>query len=80
MICDTVGTMSAAALGDFTSGNLNSNVLGDVQRLPNGNTLVTYSTDGEILEVDASGATVQTIMGSYGYADWRATLYGPPAR
>lgn len=77
---DTVGTMSATALGDFTSGNLTSNVLGDVQRLPNGNTLVTYSTDGEILEVDASGAPVQALTGSYGYADWRPTLYGPPPR
>ena len=77
---NTVGTMSATALGDFTSGTLNSNVLGDVQRLPNGNTLITYSTASEILEVDASGATVQTISGSYGYADWRATLYGPPPR
>jgi hypothetical protein len=76
----TTGTMSATAIGDFTSGNLSSNVLGDVQRLPNGNTLITYSTAGEILEVDPSGAPVQTITGSYGYADWRATLYGPPAR
>ena len=51
-----------------------------MQRLPNGNTLITYSTDGVILEVDPSWATVQTLTGSYGYADWRETLYGPPPR
>ncbi|HVV49730.1 MAG TPA: arylsulfotransferase family protein, partial [Polyangia bacterium] len=75
---DTAGaTMTATSLGDLTSGGLSSNVLGDVQRLPNGNTLITYSTAGEIVEVDAAGATVQTLTGSYGYADWRPTLYGP---
>jgi hypothetical protein len=76
----TGGSLSATPVTDFESGSLTSNVLGDVQRLPNGNTLITYSTSGEILEVDPSWATVQTITGSYGYADWRETLYGPPAR
>jgi hypothetical protein len=76
----TAGTMSATSVEAFTSGSLTSNVLGDVQRLPNGNTLITYSTDGVILEVDPSWAMVQTLTGSYGYADWRETLYGPPAR
>ncbi len=77
---NTAGTMSATAVEDFTSDGLSSAVLGDVQRLPNGNTLITYSTAGEILEVDASWATVQTLTGIYGYADWRETLYGPPPR
>ena len=73
------GTFSTSVVKDFTSGN-SSNVLGDVQRLPNGNTLVTYSTGGVMLEVDASWATVQTLKGTFGYADWRETLYGPPSR
>ena len=77
---NTTGTMSATSVKAFESGSLTSNVLGDVQRLPNGNTLITYSTSGVILEVDPSWATVQTLSGSYGYADWRETLYGPPAR
>lgn len=77
---DTAGTVSATPVADFASDGLFSNVLGDVQRLPNGNTLITYSTAGEILEVDASGAPVQTLTGTYGYADWRETLYGPPPR
>jgi hypothetical protein len=33
-----------------------------------------------MLEVDSSWATVQTLKGRFGYADWRETLYGPPAR
>jgi hypothetical protein len=77
---NTTGPFSATPVKDFRAGALSSNVLGDVQRLPNGNTLITYSTAGEILEVDPSWATVQTISGSTGYADWRETLYGPPAR
>jgi hypothetical protein len=67
---------------DFTSGK-SSGSLGDVQRLPNGNTLITYSNSGDMYEVDSSWATVQTIKGpsnSFGYADWRETLYGPPPR
>jgi hypothetical protein len=76
----TAGGFSATLVHDFSSGNLSSAVLGDVQRLPNGNTLITYSTAGEIVEVDPSWNTVQTISGSYGYADWRETLYGPPPR
>jgi len=76
----TSGTLSAASIKDFTSDSLSSNVLGDVQRLPNGNTLIAYCTSGEVLEVDPSWATVQTLMGIYGYIDWRQTLYGPPPR
>ena len=77
---NTSGTLSATSVKDFTSDDLSCNVLGDVQRLPNGNTLITYSTSGETLEVDPSWTTVQTITGIYGYADWRETLYGPPPR
>jgi hypothetical protein len=54
-------------------------VLGDVQRLPNGNTLITYSTSGIIEEVTSSGDLVQTISAnSFGYTSFRETLYGPP--
>jgi len=64
---------------DYTSGNSSAS-LGDVQRLSNGNTLITYSNGGTILEVDSSWNTVQTLNGSFGYADWRETLYGTPER
>lgn len=57
-----------------------SNNLGDVQRLPGGNTLVTYSTAGKIVELDADWNEVQTFSVRVGYASFRPTLYGPPAR
>jgi len=61
------------------SGGLQSNTLGDVKRLPNGNTLVTYSNLGVIHEVNASGQLVQSIDARYlGYVIRRTTLYGPP--
>ncbi len=54
--------------------------LGDVQRLPGGNTLVTYSTDGTIVELDSNWNEVQSFSSRFGYSNWRATLYGPPLR
>lgn len=60
-----------------------SATLGDAQRLPNDNTLVTSSNTGTIQEVNSSGQVVQTMTvssGSLGYSDWRPTLYGPPPR
>ena len=64
--------------------------LGDVQRLPGGNTLVTYSNDDSViheithdqgnprlvLEIDL-GAEMRGP--SLGYSMWRETLYGPPS-
>jgi hypothetical protein len=57
-------------------------VLGDVQRLPNGNTMVDFASKGTIQEVDASGNLLQEIRmpTSFGYMQKRATLYGPPPR
>ncbi len=56
-------------------------VLGDVQRLEGGNTLVTYSAAGKIHEVTPSGNRVRSIsVDALGYADWRPTLYGEPYR
>ena len=74
-------TFSITSVKDFTSG-FSSGTLGDVQRLPNGNTLITYSNSGTIIEVDPSWSStpIQTIKGNFGYADWRETLYGPPPR
>ena len=56
-------------------------VLGDVERLSNGNTLVTFSRAGTIHEVDSTGKLVMSIQAnSLGYADFRPSLYGPPPR
>lgn len=64
-------------------GGLRSTVFGDVQRLPNGNTLVNYGTANAIHEVDPEGNLVQS-LGTAGisppYVDWRSSLYGPPDR
>ncbi|HXJ19835.1 MAG TPA: hypothetical protein VMT03_06335 [Polyangia bacterium] len=69
-------------------GELGSDELGDVQRLPNGNTLVTYSifnpphinqAQGTIREVSATGTVVRSVTGgAMGYSSFRETLYGPP--
>jgi hypothetical protein len=60
----------------------NSFSLGDVQRLPNGNALVTYSNGGVIHEVNPMGQVVQTINAGtpLGYAMHRESLYGPPPK
>jgi hypothetical protein len=78
-LTESTSAISTTTVKDFTSGN-SSGTLGDVQRLPSGNTVITYSNAGVILEVDASWNTVQTLKGTFGYADWRPTLYGPPER
>ena len=60
---------------------VNSPVLSDAQRLPNGNTLVTFSTVGTIHEVSASGQLVMSLdTAAVGYAEYRESLYGPPLR
>ncbi|HEX6764624.1 MAG TPA: aryl-sulfate sulfotransferase [Polyangiaceae bacterium] len=66
---------------EYRVTGVNSAVLSDVQRLPNGNTLVTYSTAGQIHEVSPAGQLVQRVQASsFGYAEFRKSLYGPPLR
>ena len=64
------------------SANGGSNVtnFGDVQRLSNGNTIITYSTSSLMQEVDASDTVVLEVKGSgsFGYVEFRDSLYGPP--
>lgn len=63
----------------FTSNGSATN-FGDVQRLSNGNTIITYSTSNLIQEVDASDTVLLEIKGtgSFGYVEFRDSLYGPP--
>jgi hypothetical protein len=75
----TPSALSATLVKDYT-GSGTGNTLGDVQRLPGGNTLVTYSNEGQIVELDADWNEVQTFAARFGYSSWRPTLYGPPAR
>ena len=59
-------------------------VMGDVERLPNGNTVIAFSTQGVVREVDSSGAVLQELSwpagASFGYIEKRPTLYGPPPK
>jgi len=79
---NTSGSMSANQVKAYTSSsNSHSDSLGDVQRLPNGNTLVVFSNNGRIEELDSSWNVVQVLTAnSFGYVNWRETLYGPPPR
>jgi hypothetical protein len=69
---------SGSVLFEYSSGK-STQSMGDAKRLPNGNTLITYSNGGVIQEVDSSGTLVQEITTeSLGYSTRRKTLYGPP--
>jgi hypothetical protein len=63
----------------FTSRGSATN-FGDVQRLANGNTIITYSTSSLMQEIDASDTVVLEVKGtgSFGYVEFRDNLYGPP--
>ena len=74
-------------------GNRTSLQLGDVERLPNGNALITYSNEARIVEVGISGEELQSFKNDmflpegtsspvalFGYASFRSSLYGPPPR
>jgi hypothetical protein len=64
-------------------GDESSPILGDVQRLENGNTIVTYSYTGVMHEVSASGTLLQSLSVSnagFGYMTKRQSLYGPPPK
>ena len=75
----TPSSFAATLVKDYV-GDSSSTTMGDVQRLPGGNTLVTYATDGKIVELDSSWSVVQTFSARVGYSNWRTTLYGPPLR
>ncbi len=73
--------LSGNEIDRYDSGDRSQN-LGDVQRLPNGNTLIDFSNDGIVHEIDAEGNLLVEITGAgsmnrFGYATWRPTLYGP---
>ena len=75
----TPSSFAATLVKDYTGTGSSTN-MGDVQRLPGGNTLVTYATDWKIVELDSSWNEVQTLSTRVGYSNWRPTLYGPPLR
>jgi hypothetical protein len=73
--------MTATSSFTYMGSGANSMVMGDVQALPNGNILVTASTSGQITEVTTGGQAVATFKtSSFGYSEYRDSLYGPPPR
>jgi hypothetical protein len=80
-LTETDTALTANLVWSYSANGVTSMVLGDVQRLPSGNTLVVYSNEGEIHEVDAQENLIQVFSTtSFGYANYRETLYGPPLR
>jgi hypothetical protein len=76
LLDDAAGTATKTWEYQATTGY--TSALGDVERLPNGNVLVTVS--GSSAEVDRSGTIVQSFQYGFGYVDFRTSLYGPPPR
>ncbi len=74
--------LNGQQLRKFAPGDYSAN-LGDVQRLPGGNTLVDFSNASVMKEIDAQGNVVLQINGAsgtrFGYALWQESLYGPPS-
>lgn len=76
-----LNAMTATELWRYDSG-LQANFGGDVQRLSNGNTMVTYSVSGVIHEVNPAGELVEELSWGSGttvsYLIKRPSLYGGP--
>jgi hypothetical protein len=82
IVLDTTA-MTAGKVWEYVpSPAIRSQIFGDAQRLPNSNTLVTFSTQGIIHEVDANKNLVRALTFEagtvLGYVTQRPTLYGPP--
>src|SRR6185312_4755619 len=88
---ETATSLTASQLWSYSADNEGSDVLGDIQRLPNGNTMIDYSRSGEIRELSPTGEVIQVIEATgatpnasghwaFGYFNFRETLYGPPLR
>ena len=65
---------------DYSGSGRQSTFLGDVRRLPNGNTFIAFCSNGVFQEIDPSGNLLRemTTTTVVGYAEHRATLYGAP--
>jgi hypothetical protein len=80
-----LGAMTATQPWTYRANPAIANqIMGDVQRMENGNTIVAYSTQSVVHEVNAMGQLVQQMRwpqgASFGYIQKRASLYGPPPR
>jgi hypothetical protein len=68
--------LDGSVIKEFMSRGAATN-FGDVQRLPNGSTIITYSTSSLIQVVNANDAVVLEVrgQGSFGYTEFRESLY-----
>jgi arylsulfotransferase ASST len=59
-----------------------TDVMGDLQRLPNGNIILAFGGKGIIQEIRPDGTVLQELRTTtnFGYIQKRMTLYGPPPR
>ena len=63
--------------------SIQNDIMGDVQRMDNGNTIMAFSTKGKLQEVDKNGTVLEEWTWpsvSFGYIEKRASLYGPPPK
>ena len=77
-----LASMTASRVWSY-SGGYGTVVMGDVQRLSDGNTLVTYSQSGVIQEIRGDSTAREfswPIGGALGYSMYRASLCGPPPK
>jgi hypothetical protein len=82
LVLDPTAKTSTKKWSYTASPALQVDSLGDVERLPNGNTIVDYATKSALQEVDPSGTVLQEIktIGNFGYLEKRASLYGPSTK
>jgi hypothetical protein len=65
-----------------TGTKYQTDVMGDLQRLANGNLVIAFGGKGIIQEIKPDGTVLQEMRTTtnFGYIQKRATLYGPPPR
>jgi hypothetical protein len=83
VMLDTGANTSTKVWSYTASPAIQVMALGDVQRLPNGNTIVNYGPASTIEEVDSGGTVVQEVTSTrttFGFFEKRATLYGPSTK
>lgn len=77
-VTEASGVRTATEVWSYSS-DASSLIFGDVGRLANGNTLITYSSTGIIVEVTPDKQVARKLTSTnFGYSTFRTTLYGPP--
>lgn len=80
-LIESDSSLTANQVWSYQANGVSSMVLGDVERLPNGNNLVVFSNSGAMHEVDSASKLVASYSASsFGYGEFRESLYGPPLR